>query len=61
MAHQRLGHQQDARKWLDQAGHWLDQEALEEAQGRRRKMPWYQRVELEVLRREAGGRGVSTP
>ncbi|MBV9126440.1 MAG: hypothetical protein JO112_24085, partial [Planctomycetes bacterium] len=60
MAHQQLGHREEARKWLNQAEHWLNQTALEEAQGRRQRMPWYQRLELEVLRQE-GERGVSSP
>ena len=44
MAHQRLGHGDEARKWLEKSGR-----AVEQAEDGR----WGQRLELRLLRREA--------
>jgi hypothetical protein len=45
MAHQRLGHAQPAREWLTKALRVGDKEA---------SRSWDQRLELKVLRQEAG-------
>ncbi len=44
MAHQRLGHGDEARKWLEKSGR-----AVEQAEG----ALWDQRLELDLLKREA--------
>ncbi len=44
MAHQRLGHAAEAREWLGQATRGIDAAGA---------LPWPQRVELDLLRREA--------
>jgi tetratricopeptide (TPR) repeat protein len=52
MAHQRLGHNDKAKKWLDKAVKWIDhttQKRLAEAA----KLPLFQNLELQILRREA--------
>jgi len=54
MSHHRLGHPQEARTWLDRAGRWIE-EALGKPDFRieGRQLDWRQRLELQVLRREA--------
>jgi serine/threonine protein kinase/Flp pilus assembly protein TadD len=47
MAHQNLGHAQDAGKWLGKASTWMEQETQQP------KSPWNRRVTLLLLRREA--------
>jgi hypothetical protein len=55
MTHARLGHAEEAKKWLDRAAQWLDQPAGEKP----RSGPaddlagWQTRLELQLLRREA--------
>ena len=44
MAHQRLGHGDEARKWLEKSGR-----AVEQAEGE----SWDQRLEMDLLKREA--------
>lgn len=54
MAHQRLGHAEEAKKWLSTATEWIDkamQRNPKDTQGR--ALSWDQRVELQLLRREA--------
>ena len=54
MAHHRLGKADEARKWLDKAGRWIDtaQEARStESTGS--GQPWNQRLVIELFRREA--------
>jgi tetratricopeptide (TPR) repeat protein len=52
MAHHRLGHAEDARKWLGKAVEWLDQEKDKHAAGTV-PMPWNRRVTLQLLHGEA--------
>src|SRR5262249_7861420 len=47
MAHHHLGHVKEARTWLDRAVRGIDQASMAEA------LPWAQRVELQLLGREA--------
>jgi WD40 repeat protein/tetratricopeptide (TPR) repeat protein len=53
LAHQRAGRPKEARRWLDKAVRWIE----ENARARRRKgtppLTWSQRLELDLLRREA--------
>jgi WD40 repeat protein len=56
MIHHRLGHAEEAGKWRDKAAQWIDQrEALEQRPGfdARNKWYWRDRLELQILRREA--------
>jgi tetratricopeptide (TPR) repeat protein/Tol biopolymer transport system component len=48
MAHQRLGHKTEARKWLNRAVDHIDEELREVA-----AVPWNRRVTFELLREEA--------
>jgi WD40 repeat protein/tetratricopeptide (TPR) repeat protein len=60
LAHQRLKHSEEAKKWLDKAREWIDR-ARREKQGEGRddktlswhKLPWNERVALTLLQREA--------
>jgi tetratricopeptide (TPR) repeat protein/serine/threonine protein kinase len=47
MVHHRLRHAEDARKWLDKANQWMDQET------KNHTVPWNRRITLQLLRREA--------
>ena len=47
LAHQRLGHAEEARRWLDKATAWAEQEIKREG------VAWNRRLTLELLRREA--------
>jgi tetratricopeptide (TPR) repeat protein len=54
MAHHRLGHAEEAKKWLTKAEQWLDQALAEkpkELGGN--PLPWDRKLELQLLRREA--------
>jgi WD40 repeat protein/tetratricopeptide (TPR) repeat protein len=56
MIHHRLGHAEEARKWLDKAVQGIDQrEAAEQRPGfdARNKLYWRDRLEQQILRREA--------
>jgi serine/threonine protein kinase/tetratricopeptide (TPR) repeat protein len=55
LAHHRLGHREEARRWLDKAVQWLEQATAGKIKDTRTgsPLPWYDRVLLEVLRREA--------
>jgi WD40 repeat protein/tetratricopeptide (TPR) repeat protein len=63
LAEQRLGHAAEAVRWLDQAGRWFDEAPLQKPNpsGRRdpfawNRLSWEERLELQLLRREAEGR-----
>jgi S1-C subfamily serine protease/HEAT repeat protein len=56
MAHQRLGHAEESRQWLDKSARWMTQAS----QARPKETPvdlpvpsWCDRLELQLLRREA--------
>jgi tetratricopeptide (TPR) repeat protein len=49
LAHHRLGHTEEAKKWLAKAQRWLDQAPKDGAGA----LPWDQRLELKLLRAEA--------
>jgi tetratricopeptide (TPR) repeat protein len=57
MAHHRLGHMDEAKKWLTEAQHCMDQAAQEKPRGEslfRAVTPsWEQRLELRLIRAEA--------
>jgi tetratricopeptide (TPR) repeat protein len=60
MAHHQLKHDEEARKWLKDAVTWIDeasQKKGESAEGGNLllwdKLPWNERIVLEILRREA--------
>jgi WD40 repeat protein/tetratricopeptide (TPR) repeat protein/tRNA A-37 threonylcarbamoyl transferase component Bud32 len=62
MAHQRLKHAEDAKKWLDKAGAWVEQakrrkpgEGGDEKELSWHKLPWNERLALTLLQREAEG------
>jgi tetratricopeptide (TPR) repeat protein len=48
MAHQRQGDAAEARRWLDKAQKWMEQETQDS-----RNLAWNRRLTLQVLRREA--------
>ena len=52
MAHHRLGHGEEAKKWLDKAVAWTDK-ALREADQGTADLPWNRRLTLKLLREEA--------
>ena len=45
LAHHRLGHAEEAGKWLQKAAAWIDRHAA--------KLPWPHRLEMELFRAEA--------
>jgi tetratricopeptide (TPR) repeat protein len=56
MAHQRLGHGDEARRWLDKAVQWIDQAGKGLPKESRFALPvpsWGDRLEIQLLRREA--------
>jgi WD40 repeat protein len=54
LAHHRLGHREEARQWLDRAGEWIDRQQHATPVGSPRPLfPWFQRLELALLHREA--------
>ena len=56
MVHQRLGHDDQARQWLNKAVQWIDQAAPRQPSGTRPILPvpsWTDRLEVLLLRREA--------
>jgi tetratricopeptide (TPR) repeat protein len=62
MIEQRLGHAEEAARWLEQATRWLDEAPRQKPDqtSRRDPFPWYrlsweERLELQLLRREAEG------
>jgi eukaryotic-like serine/threonine-protein kinase len=63
MAHHRLGHHEEASKWLDRAKTWIDQAREKKANSAEpgggvswATLPWQERLALELLYREAGNR-----
>jgi tetratricopeptide (TPR) repeat protein len=56
MAHQRLGHAEEAHKWLDRAVLWIEQ-----APASGPSLSWTQRAQLTILRGEAEGLLKKTP
>jgi WD40 repeat protein/Flp pilus assembly protein TadD len=58
LAHQRLGHAEEARKWLRQAQQWIDQATPAKPEGGvvlagPDNLPWTERLGLQLVRREA--------
>ena len=56
MAHERLGHADEARQWLDKAAGWLDQAGKGLPKETRFALPlpsWSDRLEAQILRLEA--------
>jgi tetratricopeptide (TPR) repeat protein len=53
MAHQRLGQNDEARKWLDKAVAWTDKVLAEEEQPGGTSLAWNRRLTLKLLRAEA--------
>jgi WD40 repeat protein/tetratricopeptide (TPR) repeat protein len=60
MAHHQLKHGEEARKWLKDAVTWMDEAAQKKGEGAEGgnllpwdKLPWNERMALEILRREA--------
>jgi tetratricopeptide (TPR) repeat protein len=55
MAHHRLGHNEEARRWHDMALARIDQELGKESEERgvATSLPWNRRLTLQLLRREA--------
>jgi tetratricopeptide (TPR) repeat protein len=54
MAHHRLRHVDEAKKWLDQAAHWHDEESSKKPENPTRPLlNWNQRLGFNLLRREA--------
>jgi tetratricopeptide (TPR) repeat protein len=49
LAHDKLGHGDEAKKWLAKAQQWINQAPKEGANA----LPWDQRLELQLLRAEA--------
>jgi tetratricopeptide (TPR) repeat protein len=49
LAHHKLGHADESKKWLTKAQQWIDQAPKEGANA----LPWDQRLELRLLRAEA--------
>jgi serine/threonine protein kinase/tetratricopeptide (TPR) repeat protein len=53
MAHYRLGHAEEARKWLDKADRWTDKAFAEDESGAGYRYHWYRRLPLKLFRAEA--------
>jgi WD40 repeat protein/tetratricopeptide (TPR) repeat protein len=53
MAHARLGHADDARRYLDRGVAWSDRHAAEGAGDRQIRVAWWHQWSLQILRREA--------
>jgi tetratricopeptide (TPR) repeat protein len=56
MAHQRLGHKEEARQWLDKAVSWVDEAQKKLPRDTPLLLPvpsWSDRLEVQLLRREA--------
>jgi tetratricopeptide (TPR) repeat protein len=53
MAHHRLGHAAEAKKWLGKAAQEIDQAVRDDPKNTAAALPWNQRLELRILRREA--------
>jgi tetratricopeptide (TPR) repeat protein len=62
MCHDRLGHREEARRFLDRAVTWIDEATQRKPQigedtsiEAGAALPWWQRLELQILRAEAEG------
>lgn len=53
MAHHRLGHTEEAKKWLDRAVQWTDKAMRQDAAKAGGPLPWNRRVTLKLLSEEA--------
>jgi tetratricopeptide (TPR) repeat protein len=54
MAHQRLDHADEARRWLERGARWIEAAKRHEAEGKGNRWPnWFDRIAVEHLRREA--------
>jgi hypothetical protein len=55
MAHHRLGHPDEARRWFDKAVHWMERAPFPKTErgGDNPDYSWNRRVAHEILRREA--------
>ena len=55
MAHQRLGHVEEAKKWHDKAAQWIERETRKKPKepAAANPLPWNRRLTLQLLRREA--------
>jgi hypothetical protein len=60
MAHHRLGHREEAKKWLDKAVSWTDK-VFREADLGTADLSWSRRLTLKLLRDEAEALLKSTP
>ena len=60
MAHHRIGHGDEAKKWLDRAVPWTDKTLHDEKQGTA-AVPWNRRLTLKLLREEAEALQKSVP
>ena len=54
MAHHKLGHDVEAKKWLDKTTEWTDNVLRDHEEGAA-KAPWNRRLTLKLLREEAEG------
>ena len=52
MAHHKLGHAEEAKKWLDKATEWTDKVLAEHEEGKS-PLSWNRRLTLKLLRKEA--------
>jgi len=52
MAHQALGHHEEAVKWLDRAAHSTDEALAQDEEGTA-SLSWDRRLTLKLLREEA--------
>jgi hypothetical protein len=55
MAHHRLGHADEAKRWLDKAGKWIDENTKEKPKDGAAgpSLSWDQGLELKLIRQEA--------
>lgn len=54
MAQQKLGHEEEAKKWLDKATEWTDKVVAEDENGASTP-PWNRKLTLKLFREEAEG------
>jgi tetratricopeptide (TPR) repeat protein len=54
MAHHRLGHDEEAKKWLQKATAWTDK-VLAEHEAGTSTLPWNRRLTHKLLREDAAG------
>jgi tetratricopeptide (TPR) repeat protein len=53
MAHHRLGHIDEARRWLQKAVDWIEEAEARAPEGQEDPLSWENRLELKLFRREA--------